>query len=233
MVTADVEDELALACRILASEGLGDFVCGHASARGDDPGTFWLKGAELGMEEIGRDDLVLLDLDGNVLAGKRPRHLEWPIHAEILRARPDVRSVVHAHAPATVALGCTDVDLAPLCHEAIRWMPPPPRFTESSALIDTPDLGRAVAERMGSGAGFLLRNHGFVAAGGSVRAAAIMSIFLDRACQTQLTTMATGVHYHAASPADEQLSRVVDEARSRGGVLLSDRFLLSYVVPFL
>lgn len=200
------KSDLALACRVLAAEGLGDYIWGHVSVRAEQPGAFWLKGAGLGLEEITPDDLVLMDLDGNILAGHRPRHVEWPIHAGVLRARPDVNAVVHSHAPASVAVSCIEVDLEPLCHEAIRWMPAPPRFTETSDLIDSPDLGRAVADRMGDGPGVLLRNHGMVVGTGDVRSAAIMAIFLERACRTQISVMAIGAGY-AAAPARDAASR--------------------------
>ena len=203
----DVKAELALACRILASEGLGDYIWGHVSARGEEPGTFWLKGAGLGLEEIRPDDVVLLDLDGNVLEGSRPRHVEWPIHAEVLRARPDVQAVVHTHAAATVAVGCTDIPLQPLCHEAIRWMPAPPTFTDTSDLIDSPARGMAVADRLGDGAGVLLRNHGAVIASRDIRSTTLLSVFLERACRTQLSVLASGVPYHPAPDADVEARR--------------------------
>lgn len=204
---AEVRADLALACRILAAEAMGDYIWGHASARAAQPGTFWLKGAGLGLEEITPDDLILLDLDGNVLAGTRPRHVEWPIHAEVLRARPDVSAVIHSHAFASVALGCTDADLEPLCHEAIRWMPPPPRFTETSDLIDSPELGRSVAARMGAAPGILLRNHGLVVGASDLRTTTALTIFLERACRLQLAVMATGEERHPALPADVESRR--------------------------
>lgn len=203
-MTADetLRRDLATACRILAREGMGDFIWGHVSVRASEPGTFWLKGAGLGLEEIGPDDVIRLDLDGNVLAGSRPRHLEWPIHAEVLRARPDVQAVVHSHAMATVAFGTTDAELLPICHEAIRWMPSPPRFTETSDLIDSPRLGAAVARQMGDGRGIFLRNHGVVVAAGDLKTAASLAVFLERACRTQLHVLATGLPAHPASGAD-------------------------------
>jgi ribulose-5-phosphate 4-epimerase/fuculose-1-phosphate aldolase len=203
-MSADLErrQDLATACRILASEGMGDFIWGHVSLRAEEEGTFWLKGAGLGLEEIGQADIVRLDLEGNVLDGDRPRHLEWPIHAEVLRARPDVQAVVHSHAMSTVAFGTTDAVLQPICHEAIRWMPSPPRFTQTSDLIDSPALGRAVAEQMGDERGIFLRNHGVVVATGDLRSAALLAIFLERACRTQLQVMASGMPAHPASEAD-------------------------------
>lgn len=51
-------------------------------------------------------DLVLLDLDGKVLAGKQPPSSEWRFHAAIYRARPEVNAIVHTHSPRATALSC-------------------------------------------------------------------------------------------------------------------------------
>ena len=46
---------------------------------------------------MGAGDFVLVDWDGQQLAGSGGRHSEWPIHSEILRMRPDVHVVAHTH----------------------------------------------------------------------------------------------------------------------------------------
>jgi ribulose-5-phosphate 4-epimerase/fuculose-1-phosphate aldolase len=109
--------ELAMACRILAAEGHNDIVYGHMSARTSSPERFWLKGAGLGLEGIGPDELGQLDLDGTVLAGTRARHLEYPIHSEIYRRRADVAAVVHTHPVYGAVFGAICADLRPLTHE--------------------------------------------------------------------------------------------------------------------
>src|SRR3546814_8252262 len=43
------------------------------------------------------NDFVLVSFDGVKLEGEGGMHSEWPIHAEILRARPDVQVVAHTH----------------------------------------------------------------------------------------------------------------------------------------
>lgn len=202
----DIRRQLAVSCRVLAAEGLSDFIWGHVSARATQPDTFWLKGAQMGLEEVTEDDVILLDLDGNVLSGSRPRHLEWPIHAALYRARPDIASVVHSHAFATVAFSATDEPLADIGHEATRWTPPDvPRFTETSDLIDTPERGRAMAAAVGSHNGALLRHHGMVVGGPDIPTACLQAIFLEQACRLQLTVMSLGVPFQTASEADRQL----------------------------
>ena len=88
----------ARACRILDMEGHGDMTLGHLSMRAADGPGFWMKRNRIGLGEVlGPDDFVLVDWDGNQIAGSGGRHSEWPIHSEIFRLRPDVNVVVHSH----------------------------------------------------------------------------------------------------------------------------------------
>jgi L-fuculose-phosphate aldolase len=178
---------LADACRILAMAGQGDDVWGHATARVPGTETFWMKPAAIGLEEVSPDDLLLVDIDGKVLRGRRPRHSEVFIHSEIMRARPEVGAVVHTHpVPATV-FSSLGVPLRPITHEACNFVPPDvPRFTQTSDLIVTPELGRAVARAIGDRPGLFLVNHGIVTAGATIEEAAINAILLDKAARAQL-----------------------------------------------
>ena len=88
--------EAARACRILDMEGHGDMTLGHLSVRETGGRGFWMKRNQIGLGEVlGPDDFVLVDWDGQQIAGSGGRHSEWPIHSEIFRARTDVNVVVH------------------------------------------------------------------------------------------------------------------------------------------
>src|SRR5262249_29690644 len=167
---AALRRRLAEACRMLAAAGQGDDVWGHATARVPGTNTFWMKPAGLGLEEIRPEQLLLVDLDGKVLRGTLPRHSEVFIHAEVFRARPEVNGVVHTHpVPATV-FSSLDVPLRPILHEGTNFVPPDvPRFKETSDLIVTPALGRAVARTLSDRPALFLVNHGIVTAGGGIR----------------------------------------------------------------
>lgn len=182
-----LRDDVTLACRILAAEGQGDMVWGHVSARDPRGRGFWMKPAGFGLEEIRPADLLLVDLDGTVLAGRHPRHSEYPIHAELYRARADVEAVVHTHPPHSNVFSSLRVPLRPLSHEACLFVPPDvPRFGETSDLIVTAELGRAVAKTMGAHRTLFLENHGIVTAGASVPEACFRALLLDKAARVQL-----------------------------------------------
>ena len=90
--------ELALACRVLAMEGHEDVAQGHLSLRDPECHGIWLKRRGLGLSEVrSAEDFTLLDFDGNQLAGSGRHHSEWPIHSEVMLARPEIQVGVHTH----------------------------------------------------------------------------------------------------------------------------------------
>jgi L-ribulose-5-phosphate 4-epimerase len=139
--------ELAYACRILAANGQNDTVYGHVTYREAGAKTFWMKPPALGLDEITPDTLIRVDLEGNVVEGELPRHLEFPIHAELFRARPNITCVVHTHPIYSIAFAATGQPLHAISHEGAQFTPPDvPRFTRTSDLITTRELGEEVAK---------------------------------------------------------------------------------------
>jgi len=121
-VTDEVlSEQVAWACRILAMGDHGDYTLGHVSARSADGRHVLMKRYGLGLEEVTPDDVLRIDLDGALLAGDGRVHLEYVVHTEIYRVRPDVASVIHTHPPYTTALGATDATLQLLNHDAVLF----------------------------------------------------------------------------------------------------------------
>src|SRR5204863_3267085 len=91
-------DELVAAYRILAQQGVLDGF-GHVSARHNRAANRFIMSRSLAPELVTAGDLIEFDLDGNAVDARgRSLYSERFIHAEIYRARPDVRAVVHNHA---------------------------------------------------------------------------------------------------------------------------------------
>jgi ribulose-5-phosphate 4-epimerase/fuculose-1-phosphate aldolase len=130
---------------------------------------------------------------GEVLAGEGPRHIEYPIHTEIMAARPEVGAVVHTHSAAACQFAALDVPLRPLDHAgSLFCYPDIPRFTLTGGLIKSAESGQALAAALGDAVACLMPQHGIVAVGADMPAAIMTAVLLDRACRTQLTAMAAG-----------------------------------------
>ena len=119
--------------------------------------------------------------------GDGRRHVEYPIHTEIYRSRPDVASVVHVHPMHVIAFAATTAPLRALSHDAVPFTPPDVcRFTETGNLIRTGELGGRLAEALGQRNAVLIPNHGMVTVGPDLATAVFLAVLLDKACRQHL-----------------------------------------------
>ncbi len=213
MTTFSVESlelrrQLAYACRVLAANGQNDTIYGHVTHRLAGSDTYWMKPAAMGLEEITADTVIRMDLDGKVVEGELPAHVEFPIHAEIFRARPEITCVVHTHPIYSIAFAAIGQPLRPLSHEGTQLVPPDiPRFTQTSDLIVTRELGMAVASTLGTSRACYIINHGIVVAATTIEEAVVAAINLERASQIQLLTSASHTNLHWTSDEESLVKR--------------------------
>jgi L-fuculose-phosphate aldolase len=152
-----------------------------------------MKAGGYGFDEISTEQVILVSWDGEVLLGDLTRHTEYPIHTELMQARPDVNAVVHTHAPWSVAFASTQEPLRPVSHAGTLFVPPDiARFTQTGDLIVTPELGRDLAATVGDRNAALMVHHGIVTCGADVQTAVLNAVFLERACRTNMRALAAG-----------------------------------------
>jgi ribulose-5-phosphate 4-epimerase/fuculose-1-phosphate aldolase len=189
----DTVAQVVRACRALATAGLTDMVWGHPAIRDPEGRGVWMKASGWGFEEIDESRVVLVSPAGQVLAGSGKRHIEYPIHTEIMRARADVGATVHTHAPALSAFASLDTPLLPISHDGVLFCEPQiPRFTRTGALIATTSLGAALTQTLGDARACLMPQHGAVTVGPDIETAVMHAVLLERACRTQLMALAAG-----------------------------------------
>ena len=176
-VVQSFREQVAWACRILASEGYADLTLGHVSARGSD-GEIWIKRKGVALDEVEADDVVAIDDTDAVL------HLETVLHTGVYRVRPDVGAVIHGHPPYATALGATAADLAVLTHDGILFADGVGRFDDPDLIVDD-DQGGRVAAALGSRRAVLLNNHGVLVVGKDVPWAVLAAATLERSAQLQ------------------------------------------------
>ncbi|MEZ0353710.1 class II aldolase/adducin family protein [Mycobacterium sp. pR1184] len=192
----------------LATAGLSDMVWGHASIRDPDGRGVWMKAAGWAFEEINAAKVVLVDPTGSVLSGEGRPHLEFHIHTQIMTARSDVGCVVHTHSPAVNAFASLVRDLHPISHDGVPFAYPQiPRFTETGALIATPELGRSLAATLGDANAALIPNHGSVTVGADAPTAVMLSVLLESACRTELLAAAAGGPQYWSDEAETRFKR--------------------------
>ncbi len=188
----DAIRQVKLACRILARHGQEDLTLGHASVRGPDGGTIWIKRKGRALRDVRKKDVIgiaLDDPDGHLTPGA---HLETIMHLETYRARPDVGAVIHTHPLYSIALGATAGGLELLSHDGLLFPDGVPVFDGTAGLVTTPRDGQGVARALGGGRAVLLRNHGILAAGPDISWAVLTALTLDRAARIQFIARTLG-----------------------------------------
>jgi ribulose-5-phosphate 4-epimerase/fuculose-1-phosphate aldolase len=179
--------DLVIANRILAKEDVVD-AYGHVSIRNpDNPKSFFIS-RSLAPELIEKEDIVELGLDGEPLKNeKRSLYLERFIHAAIYEMRPDINSVVHAHAEDTLPFGiAAATKLKPVIHSGSFIGPNVPvwdiadKFGATNVLVTNMAQGRDLAKCLGKNSVALMRGHGFASAARSLIEVVRLSVYLPR-----------------------------------------------------
>lgn len=177
--------ELVVANRILAREGVVD-AFGHASIRHPgEPGRY-IMARSRAPELVTIDDLMVFEADGAPLDPQgRAVYAERFIHAGLYEARPDIGAVIHNHSHAVIPFTVTDVPLRPIVHVAGPMGERAPvwdireKFGDTDLLVVTLEQGRDLARAVGTGSVALMRGHGCVVAGRSIREAVMVAVYLQ------------------------------------------------------
>lgn len=206
-------EELVTANRILAREGVVD-AFGHVSIRNpSDPGHYWLSRARA-PECIEAADLMAFALTGEPIAaaGRKP-YAERHIHGAIYERRPDVHAVIHHHSPAVIPFGITGTPLKPVMHmcasigaEVPTW-DSRTRFGDTNLLVTTMEMARDLAAALDARPAALMRGHGAVVAGASLREVVFNAIYLQLNAELQMRALGLGaVTFLSAGEVDAVVS---------------------------
>ena len=184
----DISKKLSQAGKELYDKGLVKGTSGNISARIPGTDTFLIKPSRACLGKLKPEELVLVDLKGNKISGKRDVSAETPMHAAIYRARLDVQAVVHTHAPTATAFGIAGKEILPFQIEMFMLLPkgvPIVPFKQPGSKA----LAAAVQKRIADYDAVILENHGIVTVGSTVEAACSLSEMVEEAAKIQLTAM--------------------------------------------
>ena len=184
-------ERLVLGCRILAEQDIID-AYGHLSARAPDRDGCFVISRGMSPALVAAGDFLVMDFQGNVVEGDGFPNPEWPIHACVYRARPDVGGVLHSHSMWSRVWGLSPVKLrGVLMGQSADWNEGLPIYRDAG-LIRNLERGDRVAETLGRGSAMLLRGHGDVVADGDVARTVMRSITLKQNAEVLHAVLAHG-----------------------------------------
>jgi ribulose-5-phosphate 4-epimerase/fuculose-1-phosphate aldolase len=197
-VSPDLLEDIVVGSRILAEFGVVDGF-GHVSARDPANPKHFLMSRSLAPALVTVDDIMQFDEDGNAIDAKgRSVFLERFIHAEIYKARPDVMSVVHTHAPAVIPFTVSKTPLRPLFHNAAFLAAGAPvwdiakQFGPTDMLVRDNSIGKSLARALADKSVVLMRGHGDATVGPSVKIAVFRAYYTDVNARLQMQAIGLG-----------------------------------------
>src|ERR1700736_6629120 len=205
--TASLISDLVIANRILFDQGVVDGY-GHVSVRHPTEPKHFLISRWLAPDLVTENDILELDLDCHPVTGdQRKLYSERFIHSEIYRVRPEVKSIVHTHAPLVVLMGVCGEPLMPIYHMTGFIGTGVPVFDirktsgMTDMLISDPTRGRALGQTLGTKAAVLMRGHGGVTVGSSLSQAVGRSVYLKINAELQLRVLGRKIEFLAPDEA--------------------------------
>lgn len=177
MQVEELATRLTTGCRILAEQDIVD-AFGHLSARVPGNDELFLMNRGISPALVRSEDFIVLDWDGKVVHGDGLPNAEWPIHACIYRARPDVGSVLHSHQRLSRIFSLSQHKLRGLLMSNVpEWHEGLPVYG-GAGLINSVERGDTLARTLGAGSAALLRGHGDVIATAEVARTVLKAINL-------------------------------------------------------
>jgi ribulose-5-phosphate 4-epimerase/fuculose-1-phosphate aldolase len=206
MTHAELIDDLVAANHILAHRRIFD-AYGHISARDPrNPERYWLT-RSMPPADVTADDIIEFDLDNKPMrTGENRLFFERVIHGEVYKARPDVMAVCHNHSPSLIPFCNSETRLRPMVGNAAFLGEGAPVF-DIRTIDDDGDLnvctlaqGQGLARALGPHSLVLLRGHGAVLAGDSVRQVVRRAIIAESNARQQIQATTLGpIHFLTAS----------------------------------
>jgi len=187
-------EDLAACYRLCVHYRMTDMIYNHISLR--VPGRhdqFLINAFGLLYSEVSASNLIKVDIEGRVVEDTtlEANPAGFVIHAAVHKARPDVDCVFHTHTRAGVAVSAQRDGLLPISQHAMRFHNRVGYHDYEGIALDTDEQRRLVAD-LGLHKVLILRNHGLLTAGTTVRDAFEEMYYLELACQIQLDATAAG-----------------------------------------
>jgi L-fuculose-phosphate aldolase len=214
---SDIKNQVALACRILAMHGHADLTLGHISIRGPKD-IIYIKRNDVGLDEVRENDIIGINMNGDIVEGKGETHLETVLHVEVYKKREDVFAVSHTHPLYSVALGATNGTLAMLNHDSFLFEDGLGNYKDIAGLITNSDLGKSVADALGNRKAVIMKNHGLLAVGKTIPWLVYINLTLERAIKVQMMANQLG----ELTPLSNEIATKVSKEKYR------DSFISGY-----
>ena len=190
------KEEVLWGCRLMVERGYLLGTVGNLSARADGTDLVVITPTSLPYDTMTEEDLVVVNLNGEIVSGKHQPSIECSMHLGVYRARPELRALVHTHSKyATTVRLIKELDIMPAIDTEQSLYLGGDINIVPFAFPGSKELAEYVKEGIGTNAGLLMANHGALGVGISMKDAVIASDIIERNSEMYLLLKAGGFDY--------------------------------------
>jgi L-fuculose-phosphate aldolase len=206
-----VHDEVLETAKKMVAIGLNAGTEGNISARTPE-GNVCITPSSLDYNIMTLDDLVVIDLDGNVVDGSRGPSSEKAVHLEAYKAYDEVGSVIHSHPTYASMFACARQAIPAAIEESIVFIGgdiPVCDFRETGS----DDLAREVAKLLADRSAALMANHGMVSIGADAYSALRVAALAEKVAQIVIGARTLGGEQRVPEQQEKNLHGVYELMR--------------------
>jgi L-fuculose-phosphate aldolase len=187
---ADLREQVVQVGMEALARGIVHGTAGNMSIRDPESGLIAISPSGIPYSDVTPADIVIVNDAGDIVDGRRKPSSETPLHTMVMRARPDVRAIVHTHSHYSTVVSCIRPYLPPILTEVclvVGARVPVTRY----GLTGTPDFGESVIEVLEPDSrAIILKNHGLICFGDSFAAALGIAEVVEEAARVYVNALA-------------------------------------------
>jgi L-fuculose-phosphate aldolase len=187
---ADLREQVAQVGMEALARGIVHGTAGNMSIRDPESGLIAISPSGIPYPDVTPADIVIVNDAGDIVDGRRKPSSETPLHMMVMRARPDVRAIVHTHSHYSTVVSCIRPYLPPILTEVclvVGARVPVTRY----GLTGTPDFGESVIEVLEPDSrAIILKNHGLICFGDSFAAALGIAEVVEEGARVYVNALA-------------------------------------------
>ncbi len=190
LLLADLREQVVRVGMEALTRGVVHGTAGNMSVRDPDSGYIAISPSGMPYPSVTAADVVIVDDQGNIVDGIRKPSSETPLHTMVMRARADVRAIVHTHSHYSTVVSCIRTSLPPILTEVCLVVGPRVPVTRYG-LTGTPDFGESVLEILTPDSkAIILKNHGLLCFGDSFATALTIAETVEEAARVYVHALA-------------------------------------------
>ncbi len=177
---------------------------GNLSVFDRESGKIYITPGSFPYEKMTPEDIMAIDLDGNILEGKHSPSSEWRMHAAIYRADKRVNAIVHTHSPYATAFAINHMRIPAVLYEMVFFLGGDIPVAEG-AIPGTPEVGENCVPVLKERNGCLMANHGALAVGDTLDRAYTRAVYIEDAATAYSIALTHGKTYEIGAEAENEI----------------------------